>query len=205
MKINCKAIYLLVAFMFFSLVAPVFADSTVFKSVCGCCNKCKCVRSCKCGGKCNCCYRCNCADKCMCLGECKCCKKCKCEYQCTCQGKCRCCANCYCVMKRVCDKEAYPAGKRAYIIVGEVEMDGPNYIITTENGNSIEIVATGATEFYPYWIKPENLPKVIIKYSQQNGNMMVAEQICDAKFARLGKAPSGGKMVYYIIKKELPE
>jgi len=108
-------------------------------------------------------------------------------------------------MKRVCDKEAYPAGKRAYIIVGEVEMDGPNYIMTTEKGNSIEIVATGATEFYPYWIKPENLPKVIIKYSQQNGNMMVAEQICDAKFARLGKAPSGGKMVYYIIKKELPE
>ena len=108
-------------------------------------------------------------------------------------------------MKRISDKEALPAGKRSYIIVGKAELDGPNFIITTEKGNRIEIVATGVTEFYPYWIKPETLPKVIIKYSQQNGNMMEAEQICDAKHARLGKAPSGGKMVYYIIKKEIPE
>ena len=43
MKLNLKVLSLLVAFVF-SFIAPVFADSTVFKSVCGCCDKCKCIR-----------------------------------------------------------------------------------------------------------------------------------------------------------------
>lgn len=201
--------YLLIGlFLIFALAQCAFAhesNGTVFKMKCSCCDKCKCVRTCKCGGKCDCCYRCNCADKCMCLGECTCCKKCKCEYVCSCKGKCNCCSNCYCAKRRVCENEAMGAGKNAYILSGKVEKDGPSYVLTTAKGSRISVTASSRTEFHPYWIKPENLPKVLVKFSVKSDGSIQADQIYDAKSAYIGKAPSGGKTVGILVKKEVKE
>lgn len=193
----------------FICAVPVFAEKedtgTVFKTKCKCCDKCNCVQSCKCGGKCDCCDKCECKDKCMCLGNCKCCKSCKCAPVCSCANKCDCCKNCPCVKKRTNDYEAYPAGKNSYIIVGKAQKDGPDYKIALRDGKTITVTATSGTEFYPYWIKPENLPKVIVKYTQRTGKLLQADQIVDAKSGALDRQPSAGKMIYVIKKKELKE
>ncbi len=204
---SIRCFLLIGVFLAFALASAVFAEEggVMFKSKCTCCDKCKCVRYCKCGGRCDCCYRCNCSDKCMCLGECNCCKKCKCAYACSCMGKCNCCPDCYCVKRRICEKEALPAGKNAYILSGKVEKDGPNFVMETAKGSKVSIVASSKADFHPYWIKPEKLAKVYVKFSIKNDGSLQAEQIFDSKAAHLSKAPSAGKMVYILVKKEVKE
>ena len=97
------------------------------------------------------------------------------------------------------------AGKNSYILAGKVEKDGPSYILTTANGKQISVTASSRTEFHPYWIKPEKLPKVLVKFSLKADGSMQAEQIYDAKSAYIGKAPSAGKTVSILIKKEVKE
>lgn len=93
-----------------------------------------------------------------------------------------------------------PAGKNTYIVIGKAEKDGPGYKILLKDGKSISLAATSKTEMHPYWIKPEKLPKVFVKYVNDMG-MYQALQIYDAKNSFIDKKWSKNSGYLYSIEK----
>ena len=92
-------------------------------------------------------------------------------------------------------------GKDSYIITGTAEKDGPGYKITTKDGKTINLTSTAKTELHPYWIKPEKMAKLIIKYVNNDG-LRQAVQIYDAKNGYVDRKVINGVVVYSIEKNE---
>lgn len=92
-------------------------------------------------------------------------------------------------------------GKDSYIITGTAEKDGPGYKVTMNNGKTINLVSTAKTELHPYWIKPEKMAKLIIRYVNNDG-LRQAIQIYDAKNGYVDRKVINGNAVYSIEKNE---
>jgi len=92
-------------------------------------------------------------------------------------------------------------GRDSYIIIGVAEKDGPGYIITTNDDKTVSLAATAKTELHPYWIKPEKMAKVLVRYVNNDG-MRQAIQIYDAKNSYIDKKTVNGLLTYSLEKNE---
>ena len=123
-----------------------------------------------------------------------------------------CALPCYSAPKQVVTEQkkadalnSMPAGKHdgrdSYIITGTAEKDGPGYKITMKNGKTINLISTAKTELHPYWIKPEKMAKLLIRYSNNEG-LRQAIQIYDAKNGYIDKKIVNGNTIYSLEKNE---